>query len=78
VSDYEKNRNDDVKNLSKNSIVVIDEKNGVKCEYNNDFNKARCFVLEDQGLDERVVSHMIEQFSDSQPEYYRTDYHTLL
>ena len=64
--------------FKKNKVDVIDEKNGVKCEYNNDSNKVICYVLEDQGLDETVVSHVIENFWDSQPEYYRGDYNILL
>jgi len=67
-----------LKTLENNIVYVVDEKNGVKCEYNNDSNKVKCYVLEDKGLDEATVNNVIEKFWDSQPEYYRTDYSTLL
>jgi len=67
-----------LKTLENNIIYVVDEKNGVKCEYNNDSNDVKCYVLEDKGLDETTVSDVIENFWDSQPEYYRADYNILL
>ena len=67
-----------LKTLENNIVYVVDEKNGVKCEYNNNSNKVNCYVLEDKGLDEKTVSDVIENFWDSQPEYYRAEYNILL
>jgi len=72
------NKKDYSDSFKKDRVDVIDEKNGVKCEYNSESNKVICYVLEDQGLDETVVSNVIENFWDSQPEYYRADYNILL
>ena len=67
-----------LKTLENNIVYVVDEKNGVKCEYNNDSNRVKCYVLEDKGLDETTVNNVIENFWDSQPEYYRAEYNILL
>ncbi len=67
-----------LKSLENNIVYVVDEKNGVKCEYNNDSNKVKCYVMEDKGLDDTIVSDVIENFWDSQPEYYRAEYNILL
>ncbi|MFW6263365.1 MAG: hypothetical protein ACOC34_04960 [Thermotogota bacterium] len=67
-----------LKSLENNVVYVVDEKNGVKCEYNNDSNKVKCYVMEDKGLDDTIVSDVIENFWDSQPEYYRAEYNILL
>lgn len=66
-----------LKTLENNIVYVVDEKNGVKCEYNNDSNKVKCY-LEDKGLDETIVNDVIKNFWDSQPEYYRAEYNILL
>ena len=64
--------------LQEKSIYVIDEKNGVRCEYNNDSTDVRCYVMENEQLDDKVVNDVIEKFWDSQPEYYRAEYNILL
>lgn len=64
--------------LKNNAFYIIDEKNGIKCEYNLDGNDVSCYLIGGKGMDETIINKVIENFWDSQPEYYRTDYNTLI
>ena len=64
--------------LKNNAFYIIDEKNGIKCEYNQDGHDVSCYLIGGKGMDETVINTVIENFWDPQPEYYRTDYNTLM
>lgn len=62
--------------LKKDTIYMLDEMNGVRCEYKTD-TALNCYVSDDQQMDDKIVTNVMEAFWDSQPEYYRTKYNTL-
>lgn len=67
-------KKDEMKDFS----FVVDEKNNIRCAcYDGVKNDMVCEVAEKKALDELTVNRVIENFWDSQPEYYRTSYNTL-